>query len=75
MIVSAIERFDLTKSTVFSEEQCPTWLTMYSVLSEYRESTDRLDRASQIFRARANNSNPNSEINNDIQLFLVSFEN
>ena len=59
-MVSAIVRYD--------------WPTMYSVLPESRESTDRLDRASEIFRARLNKLNPSSETNNDIQLFLASFK-
>ena len=41
-MVSAVMRFNLAK--MFSEGRCSGWPTSYLVLSEYRESTDRLDR-------------------------------
>ena len=75
MMVCAIVRFDLAKTTAFCEGECRAWPTAYSVLPKSRESTDRLDRASKIFQSRLNKLNPNSETNNDIQLFLVSFRN
>ena len=49
-------------------------VTAYSVLPQPRESTDRLDRASKIFRARLNKLNSNLETDNDIELYLVSFK-
>ena len=49
-MVSTIVRFDLLKTSAFSEGQI------------------KLDKSK-------NKLNPNSKTNNDIQLFLVSFEN